>query len=772
MKKRALLNHESFAEFLGACFSCWFLAVGICLLIDAQFLEEFGVSVIICQCLIAIVLCAVFTRKWWIPIAIIVGSLAIFCFLSLVSKNFSAYGKAFISFIKWCSSGLKADSEFSTPSNINFAHLLANVGITALLFAVQRLTRKSWVLAFLSLGVIIVTYAFGFTQYNKIAILFFFVGVLTLMAIDEFNGHRLFKYGSLFNGIGYKWAINLISLVVCFAISAGTLALLNNDKELDIRNRFCSNIAADVQTSANFYTTEQQELDISLYDIGLQSSKNYLGGELPKLNSAILAETNLTKPTLLKITTFDKYNGKKWSNDFEKSYRLNGFWEDNQKSFLAGKIASNQDKYSILSNFYVEKDVQITLKESSYLLPTFEQTLGLSENSETKNPILFDARGRLISYFPQEKGFSYTLHSFSFDLTIPTVQQRLAITNLVKQPDYNYTKEFREHYTDLSIKLPENVIKDIENMGLKGRNPYYILQSVLSYFSYYNGFKYTEDGKDLPNHGEICSVFFKYKKGHCLYYSTAIISMLRYLDVPSRLAVGYRTTNNGKGVQVIDAAKPFCWVECYLPNIGWVTIDPTPLHLSSGGLLMQGGSTYEPPKKEEPKPEPPPQEEPEDEKEDVKEDDSDKEKKKPVNFALIFAYSGAALLIVYILLRGLWTPSVYKPKRIFRLFKKRRRRIKVYWRGISRQLKNLGYRSTKQTTLREYYNKIAPSLSPEENAVLLKAICICEDIFYSEKPFNEEDAAILYEAINMLELCYKRRNPFICYIKRCLRPLF
>jgi hypothetical protein len=80
---------------------------------------------------------------------------------------------------------------------------------------------------------------------------------------------------------------------------------------------------------------------------------------------------------------------------------------------------------------------------------------------------------------------------------------------------------------------------------------------------------------------------FEYKKAYCVYYATSEILMLRSLDIPARMAVGFTqgTSFSDKEDVIQDnlAASRFlvreknahAWPEVYFPGIGWVEFEPT-----------------------------------------------------------------------------------------------------------------------------------------------------------------------------------------------------
>lgn len=71
---------------------------------------------------------------------------------------------------------------------------------------------------------------------------------------------------------------------------------------------------------------------------------------------------------------------------------------------------------------------------------------------------------------------------------------------------------------------------------------------------------------------------FESKRGHCEFYSTAMVMMLRLLDVPARNVTGFvgGTYNRFGEFYAVRQGDAHSWVEAYLPGRGWTRFDPTP----------------------------------------------------------------------------------------------------------------------------------------------------------------------------------------------------
>ncbi len=74
-------------------------------------------------------------------------------------------------------------------------------------------------------------------------------------------------------------------------------------------------------------------------------------------------------------------------------------------------------------------------------------------------------------------------------------------------------------------------------------------------------------------------------EGYCTYFATAMVSMLRKMDIPSRLVIGYHSSrqpvSEGEYTREIFDRNYHAWVEAYFDGIGWLTFDPTPASANS-----------------------------------------------------------------------------------------------------------------------------------------------------------------------------------------------
>lgn len=91
-------------------------------------------------------------------------------------------------------------------------------------------------------------------------------------------------------------------------------------------------------------------------------------------------------------------------------------------------------------------------------------------------------------------------------------------------------------------------------------------------------FTYTRELPATAREATLEHFLFERRAGHCEYYSTAMVVMLRTLGIHSRNVNGFlggRWNEFGQYLAVTQN-EAHSWVEVWFPNHGWVTFDPTP----------------------------------------------------------------------------------------------------------------------------------------------------------------------------------------------------
>lgn len=126
--------------------------------------------------------------------------------------------------------------------------------------------------------------------------------------------------------------------------------------------------------------------------------------------------------------------------------------------------------------------------------------------------------------------------------------------------EYTLFTETADNSSQISTKV---------NELLTGVNNYFEAISLLSEFvSYYLEYDPLYEPSSTPS-----SQIFNQQVGVCGEFSSLLISMLRTVGIPARFVSGFAYSNLGEAT--CTNFWPHSWVEVYVPDYGWIQIDPT-----------------------------------------------------------------------------------------------------------------------------------------------------------------------------------------------------
>ena len=760
ISKKPATSKETWLEVLFSTLSCWLIAVSVCIILDAQLSVRIGVPTILWQTFFAAAAAFFLTRRWWIAV-IYFGILVPVFFLAVsLSGDIFGFFESLVGFVKWWAADMPYNSKWYSEQGFYLVHTVINFAVTILFFVLSRITKRAWAVVILAFLFIIENYIKGFSNYNPLAIPFLLVGIFPLIAGEKFQRIKLPKAPNHFGLWGKKWLLVAVSTFLAAAVLLGSFGVANLMNS-GYRTRFSSDIVADIQTATNTFTKEQQKHNVTLFDLGLVTNSTYIGGNLYDIEPEVIAKTNLRETTLVKLTSFDTFNGMNWTTDFKKGYRINGYWQDKQNLYLSSPLIENEKFANAIEEIAHRKQVSITIKRDSNFLFTVGHTAGFTENTPTANPVLFDELGRIVCYYGEDKGYSYSLDSLIYYTDDKVVKAQikglLADFEDVKDSFCDENNPQYIHYTKPLLTESSEMFKVIDKIGLKKGNNYDKAYKICNYFSTKNGFVYTDKPAPFSQSDNIILKLLNDKEGHCLYYSTAMVAIAREVGIPARLAAGYRTieSENGK-TQIIDKSSPYAWVECYIENLGWMPFDPSPID-------------EEEPTNKVPSEDKKPNVEVEEEKlnDNNSKDPNVKEEEEKQDYTA-FIWSCILLLIAILLtLNAIFSQKAYNIKSVRKRYKSTKRQAEYYYQDILRQLGCLGFRFKTGETISELAQRACDGLRLIKKEMICDSLKSVEAMHYANEIPSNEDIEALFAARSLLEKVLKRKkNGLVYFIRR------
>ena len=156
-------------------------------------------------------------------------------------------------------------------------------------------------------------------------------------------------------------------------------------------------------------------------------------------------------------------------------------------------------------------------------------------------------------------------------------------------------------YTALPSTFPTYVSTLAKQVTAKAHSRFEQAVMLQSFFREEGGFRYSlkRAGGDSS---EALLNFLTPGKGHrvgyCEQFAAAFAVMARTLDLPARVAIGFRAPKKtGNGQYVYSAYDLHAWPEVYFRGSGWVKFEPTPVSSLPGGAGAVPTYTTDTPKK-------------------------------------------------------------------------------------------------------------------------------------------------------------------------------
>jgi transglutaminase-like putative cysteine protease len=133
-----------------------------------------------------------------------------------------------------------------------------------------------------------------------------------------------------------------------------------------------------------------------------------------------------------------------------------------------------------------------------------------------------------------------------------------------------------ERYTSLPHTISDRVRKLAHQIARDGASPFEKAHSIENYLR--KSFSYDLNSPAGRSTDPLDDFLFSSRRGHCEFYSTAMVVLLREQKVPARNVTGFigGSYNRFGHYYAVRQGDAHSWVEVFLPERGWQTFDPTP----------------------------------------------------------------------------------------------------------------------------------------------------------------------------------------------------
>lgn len=279
-----------------------------------------------------------------------------------------------------------------------------------------------------------------------------------------------------------------------------------------------------------------------------------------------------------RVITFDAYDGSGWERTLDDSTR---------------SLPNRRGRYD-LSSLYTpaSRDIEPRERPASVqiysepldknLLPTLWRTHSVTLPPSMRDTMPMNPRQGAI----RADAYGDLHHTVSSDIGIPysvEVWGRPSREELrrVSAPIPTDSPEIQPY-----LQLPEmseRFISLTERVTGQAEAPYGVAEQVAQHLR--SNYSYTTDLPEVDPEKPIDSFLFETQRGHCEYYATAMVLMLRQAGIPARLVNGFLggRWNDVGDYLAVRQGDAHSWVEVLVPPHGWVQMDPTPAGIPDAG---------------------------------------------------------------------------------------------------------------------------------------------------------------------------------------------
>jgi protein-glutamine gamma-glutamyltransferase len=489
--------------------------------------------------------------------------------------------------VLFSSLGLMLSSQMAAPHRLGFTALF----LLACCYQLFRLKWNRWIFNILALLVLALSLIYGiwFAEYPILAAIYF-IGYIVQVRLFELETPRDFRLAlllSLFQisaaslmFVSVTYFLFLLGWLISalFALSLVTIHSRSpSNKPLPAIGRLLGLLASSGVVSIIFGTVIfffLPRIGFSFVNIPVQPNRGWSGFSTT-IKVGDVNEVLESRNPVMRVSLTDhpaRIDGVKWrmrAMDFFE----NGVWRDQLGIRENYPVTYNQpvtvdvkppEGLKITQEIFLEPGIGPDLPAAhsvfAYLVPyRYRIFLSCANNDFCSFPIPTYERKHYLAYS-----------------SIPTYspEQVNAGLDSVAQARESGKDRRLENF----LQLPpgsDSICQLAEQVAGNQKTPYDKIIALQGFFE--TKFKYSNSG--LPT-GEnaINDFLFKSKKGNCEYFATSGALMLRCLNIPSRIAVGFISGewNEFERYYLVRENDVHAWVEVYLPGIGFYEFDPTP----------------------------------------------------------------------------------------------------------------------------------------------------------------------------------------------------
>jgi len=309
-----------------------------------------------------------------------------------------------------------------------------------------------------------------------------------------------------------------------------------------------------------------------------QSSGNFFGDQLTIADSVHLPTGEVlnytdssnsgqgsgSQPHYLEGLTYNLFDGRSWRSSVSNSH-----------SYGAGEPLPINAHSSDVTGSVAVAIIQIPQETRNYIFgPEQPVSFSIATQIYTDGTI-----GAWAQQTPLNPGEKYTVSFRGPTTDLGTLSQVSLPAN--NQSVWNANAYYtQQKANDLQVPsdLSPSVLQTTRQWTEGANSAYTAMKMLEGRLDDTSVFTYSLENQPIPPNKDVVDWLLQTHQGYCTYYASAMAIMGRQLGIPTRVVSGFSQGHfdQQRKVWVVDGSDAHSWVQAYLPNVGWVSFDPTP----------------------------------------------------------------------------------------------------------------------------------------------------------------------------------------------------
>jgi transglutaminase-like putative cysteine protease len=442
--------------------------------------------------------------------------------------------------------------------------------------------QRTWLAVVLSAAIILINYTFTWPKPNLLFFIFLGTALLLMVYQNVAQQQRLWRAAKIEFPGALLWRAVLAAGAFCAALVILTSVLPGTVTSGEAQRawRVLRSPFASIRESwQDAFSTINAPPGTS----GSFATRGVRVGGPRSLGNALVMRVRSPRSEYWRAVAFDRYTGRNWQNTVGERARavLGVATAEQARSYVPANEPLIQAE--LRSRELITQTVTLAQGRTDGLIMVTGQLAWAAVPLQVQSGILSNTSGETLPNYTEissavadislEAGTFYTITTY-----LSTVDQRS-----LREAGTNYPDWVREAYLQLPDTLPIRVRERAQEIvDAAGATTAYdqavALQNALRVLAYDERRAAPPEDRDWVDY-----FLFDSQRGYCDDFASAMVVMLRSLDVPTRWVQGYAggELDTDTSEWVISESVAHSWVEVYFPGYGWQRFEPTPATYAS-----------------------------------------------------------------------------------------------------------------------------------------------------------------------------------------------